>query len=184
VELSSQRRIVVLGLGNPVLRDDAAGLRVAEAVERLLAAEPLAGVVVEQSTRAGFELIDLLQGCEHAIIIDALDDPAGQPGALRELALDQISGSARLINAHGLSLAGAFQLAQRLGVPMPASVAILGVVAGDSHTLAEGLTPAVEQAIAPAAALICGRLKAIAERTLGRAGPAPQKRSFYDPSAE
>lgn len=184
MELTGERRIVVLGLGNPVLGDDAAGLRVAEAVERLLADGPLPGVVVEQSTRAGFELIDLLHGCEHAVIVDALDEPAGRPGELRELAPDQLSGSARLIDAHGLSLTGALQLAQRMGVPMPASVMILGIVAGDSHTLGEGLTPGVERAIAPTAALVYDRLKMLADATPGRAGPAPRKRSFYDPSAE
>jgi hypothetical protein len=52
-------RTVVLGLGNPILSDDAVGLAVAGDLERRLAVEPLPGVGWRPA-RGSFELIDLL----------------------------------------------------------------------------------------------------------------------------
>ena len=152
-------RTVVLGLGNPVLSDDGVGLAVAAEVKRLLAEEPIPGVDVLASTRAGFELIDLLRGYARAIIVDCLTLPDPVPGRVRRLGLDDVAGSSRLINAHEISVAVAFRLAQQLAIPMPGEVEILAVEAEDTTTLNEGLTPAVAAAVAPLAQAIYEELR-------------------------
>jgi hydrogenase maturation protease len=144
---SQPRQTVVLGLGNPVRYDDAVGLRVAEAVERLLAEQPVPGVTVMTSTRAGFELIDLLSGASRAIIVDCLVPPDPVPGRIRRLTLEDVAGAARLVGAHDITLAGAFDLARATGVPMPGPVEIYAVEAADIDRLEEGLSPAVASAV-------------------------------------
>jgi hydrogenase maturation protease len=147
-------RTVVLGLGNPVLRDDGVGLVVAAAVLRLLEEAPVPGADVLASTRAGFELLDLLRGYRRAILIDCLTLPDPVPGRVHHLSLDDVAGSARLVNAHDLSLGTAFRLAERLGIPMPGEVDIVAVEGADTQTFAEGLTPDVAAAAGPLAAAI------------------------------
>ena len=122
-------RTAVLGLGNPVLTDDAVGLRVAERLRALLDADPVPGADVLASTRAGFELIDMLQGYARAIIVDALELPDPRPGRVRSLDLGSFAGSARLNSAHEIDVATAFELARTLGIPMPGSVEIFAVEA-------------------------------------------------------
>jgi len=139
--------VVVLGLGNPLLSDDAVGLRVAAALDELLQNDPVPGVRVLSSTRGGFELIDLLAGATHAIIVDCLSGPSPVPGAVRRLSLQEVAGSARLVGAHDISVATAFDLAAELGISMPDTVEILGVEGGDTLTVGERLTPAVELAV-------------------------------------
>ena len=139
-------RTLVLGLGNPLLTDDAAGLAVAAELERLLAERPVAGVEVATSTRGGFELIDLLAGFDHAVIVDAITTDEPSPGRVHRLAPGQVAGSARLVGSHDLSLAAALELARALGVAIPATVTVIGVEAGDVTTFAESLTPAVAAA--------------------------------------
>jgi len=163
VDARSRPHTIVLGLGNPVRRDDGVGLAVAEAVRESLADAPLPGVEVATSTRAGFEIIDLLHGCARAIIVDCLDVPHPKPGRVRHLGLDAVAGAPRLVDAHGLSLPLAFRLAERLGIPMPTQVEILGVEAADCLTLGETLTPAVQAAVIPLARNILVRL-ALASR--------------------
>jgi hydrogenase maturation protease len=141
------RQTVVLGLGNPVRYDDAVGLRVAEAVERLLEREPVAGVTVLTSTRAGFDLIDLLTGAGRAIIIDCLVSPDAVPGRVRRLTLDDVAGAARLVGAHDITLAGAFELARALDVSMPIRVEIYAVEAADTDRIEEGMSPPVAAAV-------------------------------------
>jgi len=154
-------RCAVLGLGNPLLSDDAVGLRVADELSRLLAADPIPGVDVLQSARGGFELIDLLQGYERAVIIDALDIPEGEPGRVRRLGMDEFAGSARLVGAHEVSLSTAFGLARRLSIPMPSEVEVIGIEVEDSRTFSEQLTPAVNAVVAPLAAEIHATLKSL-----------------------
>ncbi|MBE3131971.1 MAG: hydrogenase maturation protease [Acidobacteria bacterium] len=150
---------VVLGLGNPLLSDDAVGLRVAAALQRLLQESPVDGVRVLTSTRAGFELIDLLAGATHAIIVDCLAVPCPVPGAVRRLTLQDFAGSARLIGAHDISVAVAFDLAAALGIRMPETVEIFGVEGVDTQTVSEQLTPEVEAAVASLASELHAHLK-------------------------
>lgn len=145
----TSNRTVVLGLGNPVLCDDGVGLAVVAALRQLLKAAPIPGVDVLASTRAGFELIDLLRDYRRAILVDCLALPNPQPGRVRRLSRDDVSGSTRLVNAHEVSVGVAFQLAEQLGIPMPTEVEILAVEAADTCTLVERLTPAVEAAVDP-----------------------------------
>lgn len=181
----TSNRTVVLGLGNPVLCDDGVGLAVVAALRELLAVTPIPGVDVLASTRAGFELIDLLQGYRRAILVDCLTLSDPQPGRVRRLGLDDLSGSSRLLNAHEVSVGVAFQLAERMGIRMPTEVEIIAVEAGDTSTIAEGLTPAVQAAVGPLSCEIYEDLK--------RRAPATEppdnedfrnRRAFYSPDLD
>jgi hydrogenase maturation protease len=143
--------LAVLGLGNPVLCDDAVGLHVAAEVERLLLKDPIPGVTVLTSTRAGFQLIDLLAGFSHALIVDCLELPNPIPGRVQCLNLSRLSGSARLVGVHDISVADAFELAATLSIRMPEIVEIYALEGSDMHTLTEALTPAVASAVLPLA---------------------------------
>jgi hydrogenase maturation protease len=151
---------VVLGLGNPVVSDDRVGLAVADEVKRLLAERPVAGVEVAHSLRGGFELIDLLNGYERAILVDCVmvNEPA--PGFVRELELDKVAGSARLVGSHELSVGEAFAFARKMGIEMPARVTIFGVEGGEVGLISEELTAPVAAAVAPLAARIYALLAA------------------------
>ncbi len=154
------RSTIVLGLGNPVRCDDAVGLRVAEAVERLLEEDPLPDVSVATSTRAGLELIDLLAGASHAVIVDCLALPDAVPGRVTRLTLDDVAGSARLVGAHDVTIGTAFKFARASGVPMPDAVDIYAVEAADVDRIEEGLSPAVAAAVPDLARAIHRRLAA------------------------
>jgi hydrogenase maturation protease len=134
---------IVVGLGNPVRYDDAVGLRTAEAVARLLDADPVPGVRVAVSTRAGLELVDLLTGAARAIIVDCLAPADPVPGRVHRLTPDDVAGSTRLIGAHDVSIGDALALARVAGVPMPESIDIYAVEVGDIDRIGEGLSPEV-----------------------------------------
>ena len=118
-------------------------MAVVSALRQLLEVTPIPGVDVLASTRAGFEFIELLRDYRRAILVDCLALPDPQPGRVRRLGLDDVSGSGRLVNAHEVSIGVAFQLAERMGIRMPTEVEILAIEAADTCTIFEGLTPAV-----------------------------------------
>ena len=145
------KRTVILGLGNPIVSDDAVGLHVVEAVRRLIG-EPLpAHLEIRESQRAGFELVELLSGFDRAILVDCLEllDPV--PGRVRRLFLEDVSGSVRLVGVHEVTVGHAFNLGRLAGVPMPEEVEIYAVEGLDMRTIAEQLTPAVAEVVEPLA---------------------------------
>jgi len=150
-EGSLQVTVAVLGLGNPFVSDDAVGLHVAAEVERLLDDAPIPGVTVMTSSRAGFDLIRLLSGFSHALIVDCLELPAPHPGRIHRMGLGKLAGSARLVGAHDISVADAFELAATLRIAMPGTVEIYAVEGGNMLTLREEMTPEVDAIVAPLA---------------------------------
>jgi len=150
---------LLLGLGNPVRGDDAVGLRVAEAVQDMLRADPIEGVFVATSTRGGLELIDLLAGHARAVIVDCLDVPGADPGTLRELALDDVKGCARLVGSHDIGVATALEMGRLLGADMPETVEVIGITAADTNCIEERLSPRVAAAVGSTARWLYEKLE-------------------------
>ena len=183
-------QIVILGLGNPILTDDAVGLRVVEKLRELIAENPVEGIEVLVSTRAGFELIDLLQGFKHAIIVDAVQVEDPHPGKIRKLGLENVQGNTRLNSIHEISLVTAFELARKLGIPMPESVQIYAIEGKDLFTLCEEMNPEVAEVVEPLSKEIYDVAKELAkglDREDAEAeGEVKRKynRAFYSPGDE
>jgi hydrogenase maturation protease len=133
-------KTLVLGLGNPILTDDALGIIVAEEVKRRLHGED---VVVGQATAGGLGLLDLVVGYERVIIVDAIRTESGQPGQVYRLSPDQFHGSLRAASTHDLTLAAVLELGRELRKDVPREVLILAVEAEDVETFGEELTPQV-----------------------------------------
>jgi hypothetical protein len=60
-------KTLILGLGNPILRDDGVGLRVAQALRPMLAEAH--GVEVDENTWGGLRLMERLVGYDRVIVV-------------------------------------------------------------------------------------------------------------------
>lgn len=142
--------IRIIGIGSP-FGDDAAGLEVADA----LATAPPPGCDVIRADRPGASLVEMLDGADAAIVIDAAHSGA-PPGTLLEFAFDDLerSAAAHLVSSHDLGVAAAIALARKLG-RAPARGRILAIeVPGDSHPPLGGLSHAARQAVQRALARV------------------------------
>jgi hydrogenase maturation protease len=151
-------KTIVLGMGNPILSDDCVGLRVAQAVSAWLETAEGAPyrpiVTVEESSLAGFSLLDLLAGQERAIIVDSILTREGIPGSIYRLSTDDFNTTVRLRSPHDINLFTALELGRQMGVIMPSDVVILAIEAADTTTFGESCTPQVEEAIPKALAAV------------------------------
>ena len=134
--------ILVLGIGNILLRDEGVGVRAIEALRRH--ALP-AGVELCDGGTAGLALADVLAGRRKVIVIDAMQ--AGlPPGTIRRLTpADLLPPSAAGVSVHEAGLVEALHSAHLLG-ETPEDVVIIGVQPGD-------VSPGLELTAAVAAAL-------------------------------
>lgn len=135
-------KTLVLGFGNPILSDDVAGFRIAEALEG-----ELADLTVVATSEAGLSILEEVTGYDRLVIIDSIKTEKGKPGELYKLTLDDLKPRSDFSSSHGLDIATAFKLGEKLGYPMPKQVSIYAVEVKDNTTFGEKCTPELEQSI-------------------------------------
>lgn len=155
--------ILVLGLGNTLLCDDAVGIHVAR---HLASSGAVPGVDVREAEVAGFALLDLLEGYDHAVVVDAVRLRDGRPGEVVIFDGNAMESSLHLVAGHQIDLPSAIELGRQLGRPVPNTVTVVGVQIEDDRTCSEECTPAVRAAI-PEAARIALRLAAASQQGRG-----------------
>ncbi len=148
------RRQVVLGLGNLIMTDDAVGIVVVQTLEGAIAERH--GFEIRFSERGGLDLMDLLDGFDHAVIVDAYLVPGTEPGTVVVRTIDDFHGSHHLYAAHGVDLPTAVSMGRMLGAHMPDRIDIVGIVVEDPYTVSEQMTPAVEAAVEAATTAVLG----------------------------
>lgn len=141
--------ILVLGLGNDILTDDAVGLHVARAVRSALAGAP--DIAVEETTEMGLTLLDTIADRAGLVLIDAVQTGRPPVGHIHEFSPAELSG-VLTTSPHFLGVRETLALGRSLGLAMPGQVRILAIEVADPLTLGERLTPAVAAAVTGAAA--------------------------------
>jgi hydrogenase maturation protease len=145
----SPRPVLLLGLGNDILTDDAIGLEVARALREEFADHPR--IEVRETSEMGLALLDFLAGRRAVLLVDAIQTGAVPPGTLLEP--DPAEWEARGgCNPHLLGVAATLALGRRCGLAMPERVKILAIEAADPFTLGTVLTPALRAALPVAVA--------------------------------
>ena len=134
--------ILVLGVGNPILTDDAVGFRVAHLLKKT---KPELTVI--ETAEAGLTLLELIAGYERVIIIDSVKTGHSKPGTLYELTLKQIDPSWNFCSTHGIDIKMAFDLGHKLSYKLPAKLSIYGIEVEDNKNFGEKCTEAVEKRI-------------------------------------
>jgi len=159
--MANAGKVLVLGLGNDLLADDAVGLHVARAAAASLAGEP--GVVVRETMEMGLALLDEIVGFDALVIVDSIQTARAPAGHIHEFDLDALS-SRRMSAPHFLGVAETLALGSRLGLAMPRRVRIVAVEVADPFTLAVRMTPQVEQSVDAAAARAGERARGLARQ--------------------
>ena len=145
--------IAVIGVGQSLRGDDAAGLEAVRVWQEKYP-QTAARLRVELSELPGLGLLDLLNGMEAAILVDAVASDA-IPGSLIRLGPEELASfSPDTRSAHGWGVAETLQLRRSLDPTMAqCRVTLLGIV-GRDFTLGAGLSPEVQGALAGAAEMI------------------------------
>ncbi len=163
-DLEARRSLLVLGLGNPILRDDSAGLVACARARRQLA--PIAdkaGLTFKELCIGGFDLLYEIEGFDHLIVIDAFHTADSVPGRVRTLSLEDLgAGDAASTSGHLLSLPKAMELSRSLGYRTPKLLAAVVIDVGTSGLeFGEQLSPEVAEAVPLATDMVCSMVKEI-----------------------
>lgn len=142
-------RVVVIGVGNALRGDDAAGLAVAEQIRGSVPDGVAVRVCEEEPTR----LIDAFGEADIAFLVDAVSTGAPSGTVHRFDASNGPVPSLELRSStHALGIGDALELARALG-RLPRRTIVFGVE-GSDFVARDGMTPAVADGVARASATL------------------------------
>ena len=134
-------------MGNPILRDDAVGIRLAADIGQRLGKVPGLDVVAGCSA-GGLELLPVIQGYARLTVFDSVRTRGGTPGTWYRFTAADLQETMNLTNVHDTNFATALELGRRLGQDVPAADMshIFAVEILDNMTFDDRMTPVLEQA--------------------------------------
>ncbi|HET7840314.1 MAG TPA: hydrogenase maturation protease [Terriglobia bacterium] len=149
--------ILVLGLGNEILKDDAIGIRVAEKLEGCFPD----GVEIRATSLFGLSLLDELIGREKVLIVDSYLPEDSATAEFREITLDSL-GRASAPCPHFVGLAEIREVMRSLDLDFPRTVHVLGIPVTDPLTFSNEMSAEVAARLDEAVQ----RSRAVVERWL------------------
>jgi len=147
-----KNRVLILGLGNPILSDDGIGLLLTKNLEG-----KFPGVDIASITLAGMELLDILVGYDHVFLIDAATGTGGKPGELKEISDGK--GALHLFTSHGVNFFEIIKLGRDSGLKMPEPAVVFGIEIGNATDFGTALSPALLSALPALEKAITARIE-------------------------
>jgi hydrogenase maturation protease len=160
VTRQTEKQILVAGVGNAWLQDDAFG---GECARRLEARGVPDGVTVMNFGTGGLDLAyEIMRGYDALVLLDA-SRRGGEPGTLYVLEpdMEELTGPIEdgdVINPHGMDPQTVLRFVGAIG-GFSGRVVVIGCEPGEVDDVGLGLTPAVEGAVERALALVSETLE-------------------------
>jgi len=138
------RKLLFLGLGNPILSDDAVGIRVVDKIKSIMGDSN--GIDFVTGSMAGLRILDVIQGYDELVIVDAIEK-GGEPGTLYKIPIEDLEGTLHLTSLHSINLVTAIELGRKMSLKIPKRISIYGIEVKDVVKFSEKMTPEVEESI-------------------------------------
>jgi hydrogenase maturation protease len=133
---------LVLGVGNEILKDDGIGPRV---VETLRDKMPIPGVDYCTTTLGGLKILELIEGCEWVILIDAIKTKEGTPGTIYEFTPSDFKETLHLSNLHDVNFLSAIELGKQMGYNIPKAIHIFAIEILEDQVFGEAFSPPLQE---------------------------------------
>ncbi|MBF0553138.1 MAG: hydrogenase maturation protease [Nitrospirae bacterium] len=143
-------KTIIIGLGNPILRDDSVGPIAARLIGQRLDAEcssRSADISVSEVYAGGIRLLDEMAGYDRAVIIDSIVTGDNAPGTVYRLTPFSLPQTRNCGSSHDITLPMALGMGRMLGMAMPSEIHIWAIEAEDVNTFGEWLSVEVEKSL-------------------------------------
>ena len=140
------QRALILGMGNSILTDDAAGLKLASMAHEVLHQE-LPDIELKLSESGGMNLLDMIEGYDAVFVVDSMLTGKHAPGTAVEIEPGPREGTRRTLSSHDISLFDAINLGNKLGTKMPSIVRIFAMEIVNNTEFSQFLTQEVEASL-------------------------------------
>jgi hydrogenase maturation protease len=146
------KKTIILGVGNPILRDDGVGIHVAEELKKQIKKPD---IKIDTAFTGGMNLLDMMIDHDRAILIDAVKMKNRKIGDIELFNMNELSAF-HTGNPHDVSLPQALELARKLGEKrIPRDIRIVGINIGElSCEFGENLSNEIKKAVPKAVDIV------------------------------
>ncbi len=138
-------KTLILGLGNPILSDDAIGIRIVQELKKVI---PNAdNIDFVEASIAGISILDEITGYDRLILIDSIRNRKGNAGEVYKMKMKDLNITAHLASSHGMDFVTAIELGQRVGYQIPKVIDIYAIEIENNTIFREKLSSKVETSI-------------------------------------
>ncbi|MBT3224568.1 MAG: hydrogenase maturation protease [Proteobacteria bacterium] len=138
--MGKAERILVLGLGNEVLTDDAIGPKLVRWLEEQC---PDQRVDYEVAATGGLNILEMAEGYQRALFVDAIKTKGGVPGDVYWLTDESFDNALHLTSVHDISFLQAFELGRALNLEVPTEVKVVAVEIVEDLVFSNEFSPPV-----------------------------------------
>jgi len=150
-------RITVMGIGNPLVKDEGVGVRVIELLMSTL--EFPGNVTLTDAGTMGMGILNLFKECDYLLVVDAIDGTGEPAGTVVRLSPEDLAPNQVLHSLHDMRLIDVLEAATLMGTRPEAEC--IGIQVLDMNGVSIGLTEPVEAALPDAVAAV---LQVLSER--------------------
>ena len=120
----TRNRLLVLGIGNEILSDDAIGPKLVKDLSKDFDG---AGIDFLSCSLGGLDVLEIIRDYESAILIDAIKTRGGIPGAVYLFEPSDFQETLHLSNLHDIDFLTALKLGETLKMNVPSRIHIVAI---------------------------------------------------------
>ena len=130
-------------LGNPILKNDCIGIRIGKRLETDLIHKK--NIHIREFVGSPLDLVTQFTGYERVILVDSIMSGTLDIGSVVLFKEDEILNHARNFHSvHGINLPEALDLSERLDMPLPSQIFLIGIEIGEAGEFGETLSDALD----------------------------------------
>ena len=131
------KKILVLGIGTEILKDDGIGPRI---INELKDKPEFSGITFANLSLGGLDILEFIQGYDVVIFVDAIKTAGGVPGTVYSYQLSDFKETLHLTNLHDVSFLTAIKLGEQIGYKIPKRIEIKAIEIVEDRVFGEEFT--------------------------------------------
>lgn len=135
------KKSLILGIGNDILTDDGIGPKL---VNELKSRKSLTDFDLSTVFIGGLDILELIQGYEMVIFIDAIMTNGGTPGTVYHFNPEDFKETLHLSNLHDANFLTALELGKKTGLKIPEEIHIIAIEIIEDRIFSDQFSPEIE----------------------------------------
>ena len=133
----TDKRTLILGVGNDILTDDGIGSRLVTDLIKLIDSPD---ILFNTACCGGLEIVEYIKDFKRVILVDAIRTQGGRPGAVYYFIPSDFRETSHLSNLHDVSFLTALELYDTLNLSLPDEIHIIAVEIAEDMIFSEEFT--------------------------------------------
>jgi len=118
------KKVLIIGIGNDILTDDGIGPKLVTDLQQKKFPE---NIHFQNAFIGGLEILEMIEGSDQAIFIDAIITEHGIPGTIYQFTPADFKETLHLSNLHDANFLTVLEIGKKLNMSLPSEILIIAI---------------------------------------------------------